>query len=141
MINAAYHKTEHHVFPGTTRTQRHDVTKLLKGMTVVEVNGEIAACVHITIAPPNAHFGLLAADVGRHGEGFGSLLIGYAEERGRAAGCTTMRLEVVKEADRIPYYERRGYRQTVEHLGQEWNGGADWGADIEWHMVDMEKAL
>jgi hypothetical protein len=52
-----------------------------------------------------------------------------------------MRIEVVEEGGRIPYYERRGYRVTQRYLGQEWNNGADWGAAIEWHMVEMEKQL
>lgn len=141
MINAAYRKTEGHVFPGTTRTERHDVSRLLPDMTVAEVNGAVAACIHITTTPPDAHFGLLAADLPHHGSGLGSLLIAYAERIAREAGCSTIRLEVVKEGGLIPYYERRGYHTTVEHLGQEWNDSADWGAAIEWHMVDMEKTL
>lgn len=141
MINAAYRKTESHVFPGTTRTERHDVTRLLPEMIVAEVDGEVAACIHATITPPNAHFGPLAADVARHGMGLGSLLITHVEQTARDAGCSVMKIEVVKEGGRIPYYERRGYRTTAEHIGQEWNGGADWGAAIEWHMVDMEKRL
>ncbi len=141
MINIAYRKGEGHVFPGTTRTERYDVSRLLPEMIVAEVSGEIAACIHVTITPPSAHFGPLAADVARHGAGLGSLLIAHAEQIASDAGCTVMKIEVVKEGGRVPYYERRGYRTTVEHIGQDWNRGADWGAVLEWHMVDMEKAL
>jgi hypothetical protein len=52
-----------------------------------------------------------------------------------------MRIESVKEAEMLPYYERRGYRALRENVGQEWNGGQDWGAAIEWHMVELEKDL
>jgi ribosomal protein S18 acetylase RimI-like enzyme len=142
LINTAYRKSEGHVFPGTTRTERHDVSQRLPELTVAEVDGRLAGCLHLTLTPPHAHFGLLAVDVSRHGVGIGSMLIENAELAAREAGCTTMHLEVVKEGgDRIPYYERRGYRVTAEHAGQEWNGGADWGAVIPWHMVDMEKSL
>jgi hypothetical protein len=52
-----------------------------------------------------------------------------------------MRIEVVREGGKIPFYESRGYHVTGETPGQVWNGGRDWGAVIDWHMVDMEKAL
>jgi GNAT superfamily N-acetyltransferase len=141
MINAAYRKGEGHVFPGTTRTERHDMSRLLPEMIVAEVGGLLSGCIHITTTPPHAHFGPFATDVARHGGGLGSLLIAHAERLAREAGCTMMRIEVVKEGGRIPFYERRGYRQTIEHVGQEWNGGADWGAAIDWHMVEMDKQL
>jgi GNAT superfamily N-acetyltransferase len=141
MVNAAYRKTEGHVFPGTTRTERVGLSKILPEITVSESAGRLVACVHITTTPPDGHFGLLAVDVALHGSGLGSLLISHAETLARAAGCTTMRIEAVKEGGRVPYYERRGYRVTAEHIGQEWNRGEDWGAAIEWHMVEMVKAL
>ncbi|HXK33300.1 MAG TPA: GNAT family N-acetyltransferase [Dehalococcoidia bacterium] len=141
MINAAYHKTEGHVFPGTTRTEREDVTRRLPELTVAEADGTVAGCIHVTLSPPEAHFGLLAVDVARHGQGIGSQLIAHAERVARAAGCETMRIEAVKEGGQVPYYERRGYRVAAEHAGQEWNGSADWGAAIDWHMVEMEKPL
>jgi hypothetical protein len=52
-----------------------------------------------------------------------------------------MRIEVVKEGGRVPFYERRGYVVTSETDGQIWNDGQDWGAAGTWHMVDMEKPL
>ena len=52
-----------------------------------------------------------------------------------------MRIETIKEAGHVPFYERYGYRVTAETPGQTWNGGTDWGAAIPWHMVDMEKPL
>jgi predicted N-acetyltransferase YhbS len=141
MINAAYRKTEGHVFPGTTRTEREDVTRRLPDLTVAEADGSLAGCIHVTLSPPEAHFGLLAVDVARHGQGIGSRLIAHAERMAREAGCERMRIEAVKEGGQVPYYERRGYRVMAEHPGQEWNGGADWGAAADWHMVEMEKAL
>jgi N-acetylglutamate synthase-like GNAT family acetyltransferase len=143
LINDAYRKSESNVFPETTRTERSDLAGRIGEVLVAERDGRIAGCLHFVIDGDVAHFGMLAADVSLHGSGIGSALIAHVEEQARAAGCRLMRIEVVKEGvpDRIAYYGRRGYRVTREHDGQTWNGGADWGAAIPWHMVDMEKAL
>ena len=141
IINAAYAASEGHVFPGTTRTERTGLERILHELTVAEVDGQVAGCIHITMTPPEAHYGPLAVDLTQQTGGLGSVLIAHAEETARAAGCMRMKIEVVKEAGRIPFYERRGYRVVREHDGQEWNGGADWGASGPWQMVDMEKEL
>ena len=141
LVNAAYRIGEGHVFPSTDRLERTEAMKQLKRIVVAEVGGEVAGCVDIDLTGEAAHFGMLAVDVGAQGRGTGSLLIDHAESQAREAGKSAMRIEVVKEGGRVPYYERRGYRVTRETPGQQWNGGADWGAAIEWHMVDMEKTL
>jgi GNAT superfamily N-acetyltransferase len=141
MINAAYAFTEGHVFGGMPRAERHDIRKLLDGIVVAELGGRIVACVHIDAAGDPAHFGLLAVDVSLHRSGLGSRLIEHAETVAREDGATTMRIETVKQAGIIPFYERHGYQVTGETDGQIWNGGADWGAIIPWQMVDMEKRL
>jgi GNAT superfamily N-acetyltransferase len=141
MVNAAYRVSEGDVFPGTTRVQRTDAMRQLDGTLVLLVDGELAGCVRFELEPPVAHFGLLATEVSRQGAGIGSRLIGHVEQLARNAGCTTMRIEVVKEGGRVPFYERRGYTVTSETDGQEWNGGQDWGASGPWHMVEMEKRL
>ncbi|MEX2246435.1 MAG: GNAT family N-acetyltransferase [Dehalococcoidia bacterium] len=141
LINAAYRKTEGHVFRTTSRTDRDDLAQRLSGLVVAEVDGRVAGCIHIDLSGEHAHYGLLAVDVARHGHGIGSMLIEHAEQAGWAAGHTVVRIEAVKEAGYIPFYERRGYRVMAETDGQVWNGGADWGAVILWHMTDMEKVL
>lgn len=141
LVNAAYRKTESHVFPGTTRTERVGISNILHEITVAERDGRLAGCIHITTMPPDGHFGLLAVDVALHGGGLGSLLISHVEQIARVAGCTKMCIESVKEGGQVPFYERRGYRVVAEHSGQDWNGGADWGAAGEWHMVELEKPL
>lgn len=143
LVNAAYRTSESNVFPGTTRTERVGISNILQEITVAEREGRLVGCIHITTVPPDAHFGLLAVNVDLHGEGLGTRLIAHAELLAREAGCRRMLIEVVKEGEpaRVPYYERRGYRVVAERLGQEWNGGADWGAAIDWHMVEMEKDL
>jgi N-acetylglutamate synthase-like GNAT family acetyltransferase len=141
LVNAAYRKTEGHIFPGTTRTERGDLLKRIEHIVVVEADGRVVGCMYFSTDGECAHFGLLAVDVAIHGQGVGSALIAHAEERARAAGCRTVHMEAVKEANLFPFYERRGYRIVRETPGQAWNGGADWGAAIDWHMVDMEKAL
>jgi GNAT superfamily N-acetyltransferase len=154
MVNAAYRASEGHVFPGTTRVQRTDAMKRLDGMVVAIVDGAVAGCVryelggHDCAVPEQsdhdariAHFGLLSTDIGLQGRGIASRLIEHVERTARDAGCTLMRIEVVKEGGRVPFYERRGYVVTAETDGQIWNGGQDWGAAGAWHMVDMEKPL
>lgn len=141
MANAAYRKSEGHVFATTVRTQRDDLAQHLDGLMVGEIDGRIAGCVHFETGGDVAHFGLLATSVARHGSGIGSMLIEHVEQLARGAGYDVMRIETVKEAGLVSFYERRGYVVTGETPGQLWNGGRDWGAVIDWHMVDMEKAL
>lgn len=141
MINDAYAVSEGHIFPGTTRTERTGLEHSLPELTVVEADGQVVGCIHITLNPPDAHYGPLAVDGSQQASGLGSLLIAHAETVARDAGCSRMRIEVVKQANRVPFYERRGYRVVAEHDGQAWNDGADWGAAGPWQMVDMEKNL
>jgi N-acetylglutamate synthase-like GNAT family acetyltransferase len=143
LVNDAYRQSEGRVFPSTTRTQRDDICGLIERMLVAESAGRIVGCVHLEINGASAHFGLLSADVSVHRRGIGSALIAHVEALARDAGCTVMRIDVIKEGewDRIAYYGRHGYGVVRETPGQIWNDGADWGAAIDWHMVDMEKAL
>lgn len=141
LVNDAYRKSEGHVFPESTRIERGDLLARVDSVVVAEIDGRVAGCMQFELHDDYAHFGLLSVHVGLQGTGVGSRLIEHAELVARAAGCSVMRIEVVKEGGRVPYYERRGYRVTAETPGQQWNGGADWGAAIDWHMVDMEKAL
>jgi GNAT superfamily N-acetyltransferase len=141
MVNAAYRASEGHVFPTTTRVQRTGAMKQLGTITIAEFGEKLAGCVNIEIDGDTAHFGLLATDVALQGRGVASALVEYAEGRAREAGCRLMRIEVVKQGGRVPFYERRGYRIVRETDGQTWNGGQDWGAIAPWQMVDMEKPL
>jgi GNAT superfamily N-acetyltransferase len=141
LVNTAYRASEGDVFPGTTRVQRTDAMKRLDGTLVATAEGALAGCVRVELEPPVAHFGLLSTDIAMQGRGIASALIDHVEQLARDAGCTVMRIEVVKEGGRVPFYERRGYVVTKETPGQIWNGGQDWGAAGPWHMVDMEKPL
>ena len=141
LVNEAYRASEGDVFPGSTRTERTDILKDLDHILVAERGGLPCASIHLRIDGDGAHFGLLATDVKLQGGGIASTLIEHVESLAREAGCRVMRIDVVKEGGRVPFYERRGYRVVRETPGQVWNGGADWGAAIEWHMVDMEKPL
>lgn len=141
LVNAAYDHTEHHVFPGSRRADRQDIGELIGGIVVAELDGRIAACIHIDLGSDPAHYGLLAVEVALQGSGLGSLLAGHAEAAAKAAGSSAVRIETVKQAGLVPFYLRRGYRVIGETDGQVWNGGADWGAAIPWQMVEMEKPL
>jgi N-acetylglutamate synthase-like GNAT family acetyltransferase len=141
LINAAYDRTEHLIFLGSRRTERHDIGQLIGGIVVAEQEGRIAGCVHIDAASDPAHYGLLAVDVSQHRSGLGSMLVEHAETVAREAGATAVSIETVKQAGLMPFYERRGYVLVGETDGQVWNGGADWGAAGPWQMVDMKKDL
>jgi N-acetylglutamate synthase-like GNAT family acetyltransferase len=141
LINDAYDFTEHHIFPNSRRTDRHDITAYIDEMTVVELEGRVVACVHIDLKSDPAHYGLLAVEVGLQRSGLGSMLVRYAEDRALAAGRSQIGIETVKQAGLVPFYDARGYRVVQEHDGQTWNGGADWGASGPWQMVDMVKDL
>jgi ribosomal protein S18 acetylase RimI-like enzyme len=141
VVNAAYRASEGHVFPGSSRLERTEAMQQLDRIAIAELDGKLAGCVDIDLTGDTAHFGLLATDVAMQRRGVASKLVDHAEERARAAGHTKMRIEVVKQGGHIPWYERKGYRVIRETPGQVWNGGQDWGAAIEWHMVDMEKQL
>jgi len=141
LVNEAYRRSEGHVFPGSTRTGRGDLLKEFDHIIVAEREGRPVACVYFRMDGERAHFGMLATDVDLQGAGIGSALIEHVEGEARARGCAVMHIDVVKEAGRVPFYERRGYRVVGETPGQTWNGGANWGAAMPWHMVDMEKPL
>lgn len=141
MVNAAYRITEGHVFPTTDRIERTDAMKQIEDIIVAEIGGSIVGCVDLDLSGDSAHFGMLATGVSMQRRGIASALIAYAENAARAAGCSVMCIETIKEAGHVPFYERFGYRVTGETPGQKWNAGVDWGAAIPWHMVDMEKRL
>jgi N-acetylglutamate synthase-like GNAT family acetyltransferase len=141
LVNAAYRRSEGDVFPTSERVDRTRAMQHIARIVVAEIDGKIAGCVDIDLSGEAAHFGMLSTDVALQRRGVGSLLVDYAERRARAAGHAVMRIEVVKEGGRVPWYEKKGYRVTRETDGQVWNGGQDWGAVAPWHMVDMEKQL
>jgi N-acetylglutamate synthase-like GNAT family acetyltransferase len=140
MINAAYGKSEAHVFGRSDRTDRGNFARAIDGIVVAELDGAIVGSVQVEIGADAAHFGLLAVDIAVQGRGVGTQLIAHAEQMAREAGLAVMKIETVKEAGLRTFYETHGYRAVREAPGQVWNGGADWGAVIDWHMVDMEKA-
>jgi ribosomal protein S18 acetylase RimI-like enzyme len=141
MVNAAYRRSEGHVFPTTDRVDRTDAMQHLARIVVAEIDGTLAGSIDLELAGGAAHFGMLATDVGLQGRGIASRLVQHAESVARSAGCHVMKIEVIREGGAIPFYERNGYRVTKETPGQTWNGGRDWGAAGPWHMVDMEKRL
>jgi GNAT superfamily N-acetyltransferase len=141
MINAAYRRSEGHVFPTTERIERTGALKRLDGIVVAEADGALAGSIHIELDERGGHFGMLATDVAMQRRGVASALIAHAEQVARDAGCLVMRIEVVREGGALPLYERLGYRIVRESPGQEWNNGQDWGAAIPWHMIELEKVL
>ena len=140
LINAAYGKSEANVFARSDRADRGNVARAIDGIVVAELDCAIVGSVQVEVDAEEAHFGLLAVDIAVQGRGVGSQLIAHAEQMARAAGLAVMKIETVKEAGLRTFYEAHGYRAVRETPGQVWNGGADWGAVIDWHMIDMEKA-
>jgi GNAT superfamily N-acetyltransferase len=134
-------RSEGHVFPASTRVDRTNAMRDIIGILVAEIEGRIVGCVNVDVTRDPAHFGMLATEPSLQRTGVGSMLIEHVEAAARAAGREVMAIEVVLEAGRVPFYERRGYVVVRQHDGPAWNGGKDWGATLPWHMVEMEKRL
>ena len=142
LINAAYKPRDGKIFP-YERTDPDDIAAgidaAVKTIIVAEIDGIIAASVHLDITPPEAHFGPLATSVAHQGRGLAPALIAECERRARAAGCDVMRIGIIREVGLQPYYEALGYRYASETPGQE----LTWGQNTTrpFTLVHMEKAL
>jgi predicted N-acetyltransferase YhbS len=142
ITNSAYKPRDGKIFSGE-RTSSDEVQSALDtaGATVVvaEVGGVVAACVHLELAPPHAHFGPLATALTHQGRGLAPLLIAECERRARAAACAKMHIGIIREVGLQPYYEHLGYTKSGEIPGQQ----LPWGANTKqpFVLILMEKTL
>ena len=91
---------------------------------VCERNGEVVACLQLTIIPGLGRRGTLRAQIEAvrvastaRGAGLGDALMRHAIERARALGCGLVQLTTDKErADAHRFYERLGFVATHEGM-------------------------
>jgi GNAT superfamily N-acetyltransferase len=144
VINPAYKRADGHIF-ANPRCNEDDLRERLGGgesrLVVAELDGSVAGCAQFETGKDGAHFGLLATALEQQGRGVARALIAHLEREALAAGCATMRIEIIGEVGLQPYYESLGYRVTAITPGDEWPGGSEWDALRPWTMVEMEKDL
>ena len=138
LINDAYRPVDWWLFK-QLRTDASDLRERLADPQaqpiVAEHDGRIAGHLALWLRPDEAEFGLLATAVELQGRGIGTLLVEEAERRARDAGYAEIGLHCVHENGLPAYYASLGYRVTHEERGRMW------GADRDWTLVQMAKAL
>lgn len=114
LINAAY-RVEAFFIRGD-RTSPAEVQALMEapdaGFLVLDSPeaGRPAGVVYVETHGTRGHFGLLAVDPGRQGEGLGRKLVAAAEAHCRRAGCGIVELEVFDvRLELPPFYASCGY--------------------------------
>jgi GNAT superfamily N-acetyltransferase len=106
---------------GATRTTPDEVARLTRAgeVVVATLNGELVGCVRVQrLDGDTGEFGMLAADPAHRGIGVGRELLRFAERKCRAAGLSTMQLELLvprgwthPAKERLDaWYTRLGYR-------------------------------
>lgn len=75
--------------------------------------GQPIASVYVHVSGRHGHFGLLAVDPGRQGEGLGRALVAGVEAHCRRAGCTELSLDFVNLREELPgFYAALGFVET-----------------------------
>lgn len=112
VINLAYRVED--FFKAYDRTTADEVRQLFERETFLVARGDdggIAGVVRVGVDGEVGHFGMLAVDPSRQGQGLGRRLVAAAEQWCRERGCSTMTLEIASPRTELPaYYERLGYR-------------------------------
>ncbi len=91
-------------------------------LLVAETQGRVVASLALIIVPNLSHVGRpyaivenVVVDAPERGSGYGELLVNYAIEEARRAGCYKLALTSNKgRADAHRFYERLGFRATHE---------------------------
>ncbi len=111
LVNLAYRVED--FFKAADRTSEAEVRQLLVDETFLIAradDGSLAGVVRVSVHGDVGHFGMLAVAPQFQGRGLGRALVEAAEAWGRAAGCTTMTLEVASPRTELPpFYARLGY--------------------------------
>lgn len=132
LINIVYATAEAGLWRASVgRTNPGEVAELIGAGELLAArlpDGSVAGCVRVhEVAERTGEFGVLAADPAHRGIGLGDALIAHAEDSCRAAGLTTMQLELLVPRDGehpskrflADWYTRLGYqvvrRVTAEH--------------------------
>ena len=114
LINAAY-RVEAFFIRGD-RTSAEEIQALMEApdarFLVLDSSepGRPAGAVYVATHELRGHFGLLAVDPGRQGEGLGRRLVRAVEDHCRRAGCRFVELEVFDARTELPpFYTSCGY--------------------------------
>jgi len=137
LINLAF-RVEQVAIPG----ERVDVKKTWAFLTtgtflVLEDRGGLSGCVYAELRGERGYLGLLAVDPALQGRGYGTRLLGAAEEHLRKAGCRAVDLRMVSARPALlPFYRRLGYAETgTSPLPREIE------LKIPCHFIHMSKTL
>ena len=135
LINDVYAVSEEGLWADdTARTTKEEITAFVRAgqFAAAHLEGHLVGCVRIErLDDRTSRFGMLAADPRHQGTGVGRDLIRYAERRGRDAGSTTMRLELLVPREwshpfkefLAGWYARQGYRKTGTSTVEEFHPG------------------
>lgn len=110
LVNEAY-RVESFFVQGN-RVEAPEIRELTSAgeLLVAEQDGQVVACVHVSVRGEGGYFGMLAVHPRVQGQGVGHRLIAAAEARGREAGARRMDIKVVNlRTDLLPLYQRLGY--------------------------------
>ncbi|MFA5204882.1 MAG: GNAT family N-acetyltransferase [Lentisphaeria bacterium] len=126
VVNAAYRPvpgaggwTHESALIHGNRTDARQVAALMADSTVMvgERGSKVVACVHVELAGPEAHIGMLAVDPALQAGGIGKSLLAHAEEYASARGAQEYVLTVIgARTELIAFYLRRGYKRTGKRL-------------------------
>jgi GNAT superfamily N-acetyltransferase len=119
LVNAVYAVAEEGLWqPGAQRTTPEEIASFVRAGEIA-VNPARTGMVRLhDVAPDTAEFGLLVSAPSERNTGIGRALLDFAEDHSRAAGRTTMQLELLvprafthpSKAFLKDWYGRRGYR-------------------------------
>jgi GNAT superfamily N-acetyltransferase/uncharacterized protein YndB with AHSA1/START domain len=117
VTNLAYRVEDFFVNGNRTSTDdvRARMTKAGAGFLAVDgtEDGGLAASVYYELRGDRIYFGLLAVDPSHRSRGLARRLIEAVEQRGRAAGCRSLDLDVVNLREELPaFYEKLGFRPS-----------------------------
>eukprot|EP00668_Euglena_longa_P029277 GGOE01036623.1.p1 GENE.GGOE01036623.1~~GGOE01036623.1.p1 ORF type:complete len:180 (-),score=47.78 GGOE01036623.1:184-723(-) len=98
MVNEAYEEGERGMWqPGQHRTSLEEVRMLAKKqeLLLATVGDQLVGSVHVKIQGSEGMLGMLSVSLSERRGGVGRKLIAAAEDHCRAAGCTSMQLELL----------------------------------------------
>ena len=99
-----------------TRTDEERLNATMRNGTILTAEddaGQLLACVFYQVRGSRGYLGQLAVDPAFQGRGLARLIFAAAEDRLRAAGCTTADIVVLNlRPELLPIYRRWGYMES-----------------------------
>jgi len=137
LVNQAY-EVERFFVEGqrTSAAEIEALTARGEMLVLDDVDGGLAAAVHVAPAGVHGTFGMLSVAPQRQGQGLGKRMVAVAEAMCSAMGCTTVGLRVVNVREELaPWYRRLGYEAegTAPYVHRETKRPC--------HFIEFKKAL